>query len=398
VATLDFGKLKSGAPGEAFEGLVRLMGERLGMLVQWSGRGSDGGRDLIFVETQSGPIKTRPVRWLVSCKDNSDSNRAVTEKDAGSVLDKVHQHKCDGFLLATTTTVSTGLRELLDKLDLSMTGSIQTKVWDRFEITRMLLSDQCADLLMQFFPDHQRQEAVATLDAAREVVEASLPRFVAGLVRERLVPCTERLTLLSGSNVWPHDTSQQVIIDELKGHVLNRWGTRRAAEKIQEFEFDAFMAFADSLSRNFPRKAMKFLKDVAQTSHDGGVVYNAVEMLRENDEFTLAEEVEIARQCDRETLFELYQQMAHDILSDSGTWDQRLPEQIERFANDVEMVDTEVDDLDFSGGDALCVTARVSMRIRGSSPDPNEPPVEGDFSYIVEAHFEGDGLEIDSIA
>jgi hypothetical protein len=174
LSTLDFSKL--GPPkGETFEGLIRLLGERLGMIVEWSGRGADRGRDLIFVETLQGPIKARSVRWLVSCKDNSESNLAVKERDVGSVLDKVKQHKCDGFLLATTTTASTGLKEVLDRLDSAQRGPIQTKVWDRFEITKMLLSEECASLMIQFFPEHQRIESVAKLDAAREVVEAQLP-------------------------------------------------------------------------------------------------------------------------------------------------------------------------------------------------------------------------------
>ena len=115
VGTLDFSKLSPNIPpGETFQGLVRLMGERLGMVAEWTGRGADGGRDLIFVETQRGPIKAHPVRWLVSCRDKSESNRAVTERDVGSVSEKVRQHKCDGFLLATTTTASTGLKEMLE--------------------------------------------------------------------------------------------------------------------------------------------------------------------------------------------------------------------------------------------------------------------------------------------
>ena len=115
MGTLDFSKLSPNIPpGETFQGLVRLMGERLGMVAEWTGRGADGGRDLIFVETQRGPIKAHPVRWLVSCRDKSESNRAVTERDVGSVSEKVRQHKCDGFLLATTTTASTGLKEMLE--------------------------------------------------------------------------------------------------------------------------------------------------------------------------------------------------------------------------------------------------------------------------------------------
>jgi len=43
-----------------------------------------------------------------------------------------------------------------------------------------------------------------------------------------------------------------------------------------------------------------FLKEVARASQDGGVVYNAIAMLREND-FTSDEELEITRKRDRDT-------------------------------------------------------------------------------------------------
>lgn len=53
MATLDFSELGSKPAGENLEGLVRLIGERLGLTVSWTGRGADQGRDLIFTETQS---------------------------------------------------------------------------------------------------------------------------------------------------------------------------------------------------------------------------------------------------------------------------------------------------------------------------------------------------------
>src|SRR3954453_1408935 len=137
MATLDFHELSSKPAGETLEGLVRLIGERLGVTVSWTGRGADQGRDLIFVEAQSGRIGSTPVRWLVNCKDNSKSNQAVSEQDVGSIVDKVRQHNCDAFLLVTTTTVGTALKAKLDALASGPQDRIQTKVWDRFELTAM---------------------------------------------------------------------------------------------------------------------------------------------------------------------------------------------------------------------------------------------------------------------
>ncbi len=410
LGTLDFSKLlPSTPPGETFQGLVRLMGQRLRMVVEWSGRGADGGRDLIFVETQSGPINARSVRWLVSCKDNSESKRSVTERDVGSVSDKVKQHKCDGFLLATTTTASTGLKEMLDTLDIAAGGTIQTKVWDCFEITQMLLSSEFTDLLLQFFPDHQRREAVSKLDAAREIVEAALPRFLAGRVRERLVPFKERYSLLSGSTVWPHDAEQQALIDTLKLSVAHRLRVHVAEETIEKLHFDAFMAFSNCLIRNYTSRAITFLKAVAETSSDDRVIYNAIEMLRESGEFSLNEELKITCRCDTDTLFDLYYEKASNILSDPHLWKgglgflaegrfalaEELRQKVFRPHDDVSDVD--IVELNLSGGSRVSVSARVSMNVLDDSGDPDEPPSEKSVSYNVEAHFDGSGLIIDSI-
>src|SRR5262249_33180995 len=158
-----------------------------------------------------------------------------------------------------------------------------------FDITQMLLSSEFTDLLLQFFPDHQRREAAAKLDTAREVVEAALPRFLAGRVRERLVPFKERDSLLSGSTVWPHDAEQQALIDTLKLTVAHGLRVHVAQETIDKLHFDAFMVFSNSLIRNYTSRAIPFLKAVSETSSDGRFIYNAIEMLRESGEFSLTE-------------------------------------------------------------------------------------------------------------
>jgi len=206
------------------------------------------------------------------------------------------------------------------------------------------------------------------------------------------------LALLAGSNVWPHDADQQALIEELKSCALHRATVKRAAKIAETLHFDAFVSFANILIRNFPKQATRLLKDIAEISTNGSIVYNAVEMLRESDAFTLEEELEITRKHDEDTLFELYQEMTYSALYDTGTWDDRLPKEARTFADDIEIVEIDVHELGFSGGDVVCVSARISMKLIGSSFDPDEPPAMGRFSFNVEAHLEGDGLEIDSVA
>jgi hypothetical protein len=363
MATLDFKEIAGDPPGENLQGLVRLVGERLKMVVQWTGRGPDGGRDLIFVEHQQGALKSTSVRWLVSCKDNSETGKSVTEKDVGGILDKTRQHGCQGFLLATSTTASSGLKELLDKLDLSGGGPIQTKVWDRFELTKLLLSTEFSDLFLQFFPKQKATEAVRTLDAARKVIEAAVPRFVSGYIRERLVSYSERAAELAGTKVWPHDAEQAAIIDDIAKGVAYRAGIPRVVDKINGLHFDAFTAFIDCLIRNFPERAKQVLRIIGRDSTDGAVIFNVVEVLRETDDFDLEQELEITKKCDYETLFELYQEMTLDVLHDVGTWEWRLPGEVERFADRIDVESAEIDDLEFYGGDAVNLEARLTLRV-----------------------------------
>jgi hypothetical protein len=331
MGTLDFSELSSKPAGENLEGLVRLIGERLGLTVSWTGRGADQGRDLILTETQSGQIGSTPVRWLVNCKDNSKTNQSVSEQEVGSVVDKVRQHDCAGFLLATTTTVGAALKAKLDGLQGNPPDRIQTRVWDRFELTAMLLSDPFADLLRQFFPKERAKNAAIEIDAARERIETSVPRVVVGALRGHLVPYFERVKSLSGIDVWPHDADQQKIIDQVVPWVIGRAPKDSAIAKFRELHFDAFLALIDRLIRAFPHDAYTHLLRFAQTDDDSGRIYNLIEILREFDQFTDEIEFSVAGRCDGETLWELYDDFLVESLREERYWDHHTLWEIERF-------------------------------------------------------------------
>lgn len=390
MATLDFHELSSKPAGETLEGLVRLIGERLGVTVSWTGRGADQGRDLIFVEAQSGRIGSTPVRWLVNCKDNSKTNHAVTEQDIGSIIDKVLQHNCDAFLLVTTTTVGTALKAKLDALASSPQDRIQTKVWDRFELTAMLLSNQFADLLRQFFPQQRARAAAMEIDAAREKIEASVPRQVVGALRRHLVPYAERVASLSGANVWPHDPDQQRLIDQLRPMIVGRRTTVTTIKKLAELQFDAFLAFADRLIRTFPKQAYDHLLLYAQTTDDSGRIFNLIEILREFDEFSDELELSVAARCDEETLWELYQEVVEEMLYDTSYWHSRTPREIERFHEEIEVVDVDVDDLQFGGGDAITFNATLRFDVKGTTDEGEYGygSSRDKFTYVVSGYLE----------
>lgn len=148
----DFRLLRPGAPGEQLEALIRELGQMLGLEVEWSGRGADEGRDLIFVEQLSGRLSVERVRWLVQCKDHAAGGKSVREGEVGAIMDRVHQHRANGFLLATTTTPSTGLKKRLDALDTRNGGPIRTWVWDAPELRRLLRMDEARPIAAAYFP------------------------------------------------------------------------------------------------------------------------------------------------------------------------------------------------------------------------------------------------------
>lgn len=398
MATLDFSELEKNPPGESFEALVRMLGERNGLVPQWSGRGPDQGRDLFFIETQEGPLGSRSVKWLVSCKDNSISGASVGERDIGSVTDKVIQHQCQGFLLATTTTASSGLKEKLDRLDLAQGGKLQTLVWDRFSLTKMLLDHRCADILAQFFPQHAAQTRQLTLDKAREIVEAALPRFTVGALRLHLVSYQERSQQISGRAVWPHDSDQALIIDAIRSDIVMGRKITAAAEKASELHFDSFASLVDRLTRNFPHESKGFLREVAANANDPATVFNAIEVLREDGDFGLDTELELARRLDSETLQELYYDLTKEALEELSAWDRRLPSRVQQHDDHVELISVAIRDLKFSGGDAVNVEGRVELTVEGWNSNPEEPGAgRADFVVGFSGYWLADGVELEEV-
>lgn len=73
---LDFKEL--GVSGDDFEILVRELLYNKGLEVYWSGKGADGGKDLLCIEKPLSNFKSVEKRWVVQCKHNANKGRAVS--------------------------------------------------------------------------------------------------------------------------------------------------------------------------------------------------------------------------------------------------------------------------------------------------------------------------------
>ncbi|MFD3903547.1 restriction endonuclease [Streptomyces sp. CB04723] len=152
---LDFHEL---APdGEGLEQLVRELALALGYRAKWSGRGADGGRDLLLEEPGDALLGAKTRKWVISCKHmahaKDGAGRSVNGEDVGSIggiVDAVAQHDADGFLLVCSTQPSSALVSRLESIE--RTKGVHTHVWDGVELERMLATPRGWAVAQRFFP------------------------------------------------------------------------------------------------------------------------------------------------------------------------------------------------------------------------------------------------------
>jgi hypothetical protein len=152
---LDFKEL--GKDGEDLEQMTRELLLALGYRARWSGRGPDGGRDLLLEEPGDPMLGSKTRTWVVSCKHTAHAKggagRAVGGEDVGSdggITDAVDQHAADGYLLVCSTQPSSALATRLEAIERNR--RVATHVWDGVELERMLNSPRGWPVAQRFMP------------------------------------------------------------------------------------------------------------------------------------------------------------------------------------------------------------------------------------------------------
>ena len=286
---IDFKELISAVPGEGLEELTRQLGRRKGLSPTWAGRGADGGRDLYFTEILAGPLIKTKITWLVSCKDKALSEDSVSERDLppAGITDKLKQHHADGFLLVTTTTVSTGAKQLLDSLDESNGGNIHTLVWDASELISMLLEPSNHDIVKQFFPQsYQRVKGLTSLEGAIQAFRDQIPEEILEEIITLALPYANPNSTLKGSTVWPFDVKAANQIDQITKQLLIVRDVATAVSYTEGLDLDALLAFAERVVFSYRQECFDYLYLLIRTSENSDVVYNAYQFLSDNFQLT----------------------------------------------------------------------------------------------------------------
>jgi hypothetical protein len=147
---IDFKELPQ--DGEAFELLVRELLVTTGLRVFWSGRGPDGGRDLLADESYKGLFDTHDRRWLVQCKHRAHSRGSVGVNDLDDIVDSCKQHNAEGYILMCSTCPSSALVRRLEGITANSYDSLTATFWDGSQIEQMLDTAQRWPVAQRYFP------------------------------------------------------------------------------------------------------------------------------------------------------------------------------------------------------------------------------------------------------
>ncbi|MED4014458.1 restriction endonuclease [Sutcliffiella cohnii] len=118
---LDFKELSM--DGTDLERLVREIFVREGYETHWTGKGPDGGRDLLVIEKVQGPLSNFERTWLVQCKHKAYSGKSVGREESQSLVTDCKSAKADGYLLVCTTPLTTGLLTTYKELQSNWCGT-----------------------------------------------------------------------------------------------------------------------------------------------------------------------------------------------------------------------------------------------------------------------------------
>jgi len=397
---IDFTELVSAVPGERLEELARQIGRRKGLSLTWSGRGPDGGRDLLFTEILSGPLSSEKITWLVSCKDKAKSGNSVSESDlpCPGIKDKVAQHKANGFLLVTTTTVSTGAKALLDSLDKSSGGDIHTLVWDSSELTAMLLEPSNHDLLMQFLPQsYQRAKRLTSLEGAVLAFRDQLPDRVLAEVMQLVRPYSA--SPLKGSVVWPYDPASASAIDQIVANLLIKQDIAEAVSATEEIEYDAFMALVTALHDHDPDRCYTYLSAIVCQHSEPDVRFNALQFLFDNYEISRSERITLAAHLDTDALRELYDGEIASFVEEelfASTPNYELYQSLDRLSSKTVVEDIYVSDLtvEAEGEGKINFLGRINVHV--ICQYDGEQMGSYSFPGVFSGYFDESGIYLES--
>jgi len=156
---LDFSEIEN---HERFESLVAayftdLQKERTNhvteVVVNPSGTGVDGGRDILVKLRVSDGIVSFNRTWVIQCKFYQ-SNISTDRLADINIPSLIHSFKASGYLLVCKEGVTSKLTDLFERLEERCPFGYSYKIWTGEQFNRLLLTRSEKMILQQFFPKY----------------------------------------------------------------------------------------------------------------------------------------------------------------------------------------------------------------------------------------------------
>ncbi|MBB3453160.1 hypothetical protein FHT86_001416 [Rhizobium sp. BK313] len=385
--------------GENFEGLIREIGRELGLRPEWTGRGADQGRDLFFTERREGPLGTTQVRWLVSCKDYAHSQRSVSEQDVGAVTDKLVQHEADGFLLATTSIATTGLKSLLDGI--AKQGQYKTLVWDRHELENILLREPCTHLVKRYLPkSYEAYQRLSSIPQALNSLSVLMPGEIFRKVEAVFEAYQAGDVWLTGERIWPHESASIETIDRALSALLESDDAASAARILSrdEIEFEAFEATLTAIASVRPIQAQDLCRAIVKDGNDAGPALSAFRFFVQEFEPANEEQIRLAANLSRDDLTDLYAiEVDNFIVAELSSNPEKYSAwgQLDALSSSTRLEDCHVDGLEFTPDRRNAkIEFSAALEIWVELSYAREDAGSFSFPGSVTGHIDADGIYI----
>ena len=138
--------------GQGLELLVREILFNKGFRVYWSGKGADGGRDLLCYEERDSLFIKDSKEWLIQCKHNAVSGKSVGLSDLDDIVDSCSHHNAEGYLLVCSTYPSSKVVERLEGISSNPKNNISATYWDAVKLEQLLTTPELWRVAQTFFP------------------------------------------------------------------------------------------------------------------------------------------------------------------------------------------------------------------------------------------------------
>jgi len=123
------------------------------IIVEPSGEGSDGGRDILVTFLITDSVVSFERKWVVQCKFYQ---RAVSKAELASVNipTLIHEYNADGYLLVCRGNVTSNVSKMFEDLRAKCKMGYSYIIWTASDLITQLLVQPPQPLIQKYFPEY----------------------------------------------------------------------------------------------------------------------------------------------------------------------------------------------------------------------------------------------------